>query len=133
MLPLYLEYFLKLKIAEIFGNLPVNENNNVKNIPYKKILIDTKNHNNNLIGKVVLNNFMFYYIPIKLLENYENNSIGIPICYHIDICPFCFGIQLEIENQIKLYKLIKDSEDSEEIKYMNSLIKNKFCFDMVKN
>ena len=127
MIPLYLEYLLKIKIAEIVGKLPVNTKNNINTIQYKNILLDNKNHYNNLIGKVVLDNFNFYYVPINLIENYENNQIGIPICYHIYICPFCFGIQLDIEEQMKLYKII--TLDSE----INQLLKDKFCFEIVKN
>ena len=131
---LYLEYLLKLKIAELFGFVPVNSKNGIKSIPFKNVITDTKNHNNNLVGKVVCQNFMFYYIPLHLIEQYEKNNIGIPICTHINVCPFCFGIQLDCEEQLKLYKLInKDSENSDELNNMTILIKDKFCFDMVKN
>jgi hypothetical protein len=126
---LYLDYLLKLKIAELFGFLPVNIKNNINSIPFKNIITNTKNHKNNLIGKVVCQNFMFYYIPLHLIDQYEQNNIGIPICHHINVCPFCFGIQLDNEEQLKLYKLI--NKDSDELNNMTILIKDKFCFDMV--
>lgn len=126
---LYLDYLLKLKIAELFGFLPVNIKNNINSIPFKNIITNTKNHKNNLIGKVVCQNFMFYYIPLDLIEQYEQNTIGISICHHINVCPFCFGIQLDSEEQLKLYKLI--NKDSDELNNMTILIKDKFCFDMV--
>ena len=126
---LYLDYLLKLKIANLFGILPVTKTNGINGIPYKNVITDTKNHKNNLIGKVVCQNFMFYYIPLHLIEQYEQNNIGISICPHINVCPFCFGIKLDSEEQLKLYKLI--IKDSEEIDNMTILIKDKFCFDMV--
>ncbi len=126
---LYLDYLLKLKIANLFGILPVNRTNGINSIPFKNVITDTKNHKNNLIGKVVCQNFMFYYIPLHLIEQFEQHNIGIPICPHINVCPFCFGIQLDSEEQLKLYKLI--NKDSDELNNMTILIKDKFCFDMV--
>jgi len=131
---LYLQYILKIKIAEIFGKISVIKKNNINTISYKDIIHDTKNHNNNLIGKVLSNNFEFYYIPLKLIENYETNNIGVSICSHIDICPFCFGIHLEIEEQLKLYNILNNQEiaNEPEIKNMNKLIRDKYCFELVK-
>jgi hypothetical protein len=138
---LYLEYLLKIKIAEIFGILPVNSKkyingiNSIYTIPFKNIIINTKNHHNNLVGKVVCRDFMFYYIALNLIENYEQNNIGIPISQHINVCPFCFGIQLDIEEQLKLYNILKTNLDNSELNAINSLnnlIKNKYCFEIAK-
>jgi hypothetical protein len=126
---LYLEYLLKIKISEVFGVLPVNNKNSINIIPFKNINTDTKNHNNNLFGKVVCRDFMFYYIPLNLIEKYEQSKIGIPISYHINVCPFCFGIQLDIEEQIKLYNILNKNLDNLEL---NTLIKDKYCFEIVK-
>jgi hypothetical protein len=149
MVPLHLEILLKLKIAELFGKVSVidKHNKNITTIQYKNIIPDTTQHNNNLIGKIVCNRFDFYYIPLKFIENYENNSIGIPICYNIDICPFCSGIILDNEVQYKYYKMIKNMElvintdTNININIDNSIIisnniyqilKTKFCFELVK-
>jgi hypothetical protein len=135
---LYLEYLLKIKIAEIFGILPVNSKkyiNGINTIPFKNIITNTKNHNNNLFGKVVCRDFMFYYIPLNLIENYENNNIGIPISHHINVCPFCFGIQLDIEEQLKLYNMLNTNINNSELNTLNNLnnlIKDKYCFEMAK-
>ena len=138
---LYLEYLLKIKIAEIFGILPVNSKkyingiNGINSIPFKNIITKPKNHHNNLFGKVVCRDFMFYYIPLNLIENYENNNIGIPISHHINVCPFCFGIQLDIEEQLKLYNMLNTNINNSElnvINTLNNLIKDKYCFEMVK-
>jgi hypothetical protein len=138
MLPIYLELLLKVKIAELFGKLHVNKNNinNINTIQYKNVLLDTKNHKNNLIGKILCNNFSFYYVPIKFIEKYENNGSGIPICYHINICPFCFGIQLDIEEQLKIYDMLNNKNeilDDNNNDKMNMFIRSNFCFEMVKN
>jgi len=129
---LYLEYLLKIKISEIFGNLPVNSKkykNCIDIIPFKNIITDTKNHNNNLFGKVVCHDFLFYYIPLNIIEKYEQTNVGIPISYNINVCPFCFGIQLDIEEQIKLYNILNKNLDNLEL---NTLIKDKYCFEIVK-
>ena len=146
MLPIYLELLLKVKIAELFGKLHVNKNNinNINTIQYKNILLDTKNHKNNLIGKILCNNFSFYYVPIKFIEKYENNGSGIPICYHINICPFCFGIQLDIEEQLKIYDILNNKNEILDDNYnyddnddnnnkMNMFIRSNFCFEIAKN
>ena len=131
---LYLQYILKLKIAEIFGKIPVIKKNNVNIIPYTHIIHDTQNHKNNLIGKVLSNNFGFYYIPLHIIENYEAKNIGISICSHIDICPFCFGIHLDIEEQVKLYNILNNQEiyDEPDINNLNKIIRDKYCFELVK-
>lgn len=132
---LYLEYLLKIKISEIFGILQVNSKkyidgiNGINTIPFKNIITSTKNHHNNLFGKVVCRDFMFYYIPLNLIENYEQNNIGIPISHHINVCPFCFGIQLDIEEQLKLYNMLNTNINNLEL---NNLIKDKYCFEMAK-
>ena len=152
MVPLDLEILLKLKIAELFGKVSVIEKNNINTINYKNIIPDIKNHHNNLIGKIVCSKFDFYYIPLKFIENYENNNIGIPICYNINICPFCSGIILENEVQYKYYRLMKNKEivinpDANQdvdidinidITMLISddiykLLKTKYCFELVKS
>ena len=144
--PLYLEILLQLKTAEIFGNIPVIEKNKINYVQYKNISIDTKNHHNNLIGKVVCKNFKFYYIPLKFIDNYDQSYIGIPICSNIDICPFCFGIQLDIDKQYKYYKIMKEheyKEDHDSIIFNDisndisndiyKILKKKFCFEIINN
>jgi hypothetical protein len=155
MIPLHLEILLKLKIAELFGKVSVIENNNnnihtINTIQYKNIIPDTKNHHNNLIGKIICNKFNFYYIPLKFIENYEKNNIGIPICYTINICPFCSGIILDNEVQSKYYKMIKKKELESVINKdtnqdvdidvtmiisdnIYKILKTNFCFELVKN
>ena len=131
MLPLYLEYILKINIANKFGNIPVIEKNGITTLSYKNIIIDTKKHHNNLMGKVEICSpkFMFYYIPTKLIEKYDIHNIGIPICHNILICPFCFGIQLSIEEQNKLYTKLNNMEFTNDI---NILLRKNFCFELVK-
>ena len=131
MLPLYLEYVLKINIANKFGNITVIEKNGITTLPYENIITNIKKHHNNLMGKVEICSpkFMFYYIPTKLIEKYETHSIGIPICHNISICPFCFGIQLSIEEQHKLYKQLNNMVFNDDI---NILIKEKYCFELIK-
>jgi hypothetical protein len=134
---------LQLKIAELFGKIPVIEKNNINSIKYKYIVPDTKNHHNNLIGKVGYSRigyttFDFYYIPLDLIEKYEQKTIGIPICSHISICPFCFGIQLDSDDQNKYYKMMKKKDinknwDGNIDMAIYNLLKDKFCFELVKN
>ena len=142
MLPLDLNILLKVKIATLFGKVPVVEKNGITHIPFKNININTKKHNNNLIGKVEYNtnhNYNFYYIPNKYIENYEFKNIGIEIYSDLSICPFCLGIYLDINEQYKYYKIIK------KIEYENSdtlsdnitddiyiLLQERFCFDFIK-
>ena len=72
MLPLHLEILLKLKVAELFGNIPIiNKDNNINIIHYKNIIPDTKQHHNNLIGKIVCNKFDFYYSQIPYIVSYR--------------------------------------------------------------
>jgi len=111
MFRLYLEFFLKIKISEMFGILPISINNSINFIKFKNVISNSKIHHNNLIGKVSCYNFNFYYIPFELIENYEINKIGIPICDDMYVCPFCFGIQLPLEEQIKLYYMFNKSEE----------------------
>ena len=134
MIPLYLDVLLKLKIVDIFGKIPVIKKNNINFLQYKYIVTDTKNHNNNLIGKVGYNKYVFYYIHIELIEKYEKKDLGIPICSHISICPFCFGIQLDIDEQYKYYDMIKnkDTNESDMPDTIYNLLKDKFCFELVK-
>ena len=114
---LHLEILLKLKIAKLFGKVPVNGKNNGKNkcnyVQYKDIIPDTKHHYNNLMGKIVCNNYDFYYVPLKFIENYEHNNIGISICSNIEICPFCSGIILDSESQYKYYKMMQNKKNIE--------------------
>ena len=77
-------------------------------------------------------------MPIKFIEKYENNGSGIPICYHINICPFCFGIQLDIEEQLKIYDMLNNKneildDNNNDNDKMNMFIRSNFCFEMVKN
>ena len=58
----YLEYLLKIKISELFGTLPITIKNYINFISFKNVIPDTKNHHNNLIGKVSCKKFIFYYI-----------------------------------------------------------------------
>ena len=111
MFRLYLEFFLKIKISEMFGILPISINNSINFIKFKNVISNSKIHHNNLIGKVSCYNFNFYYIPFELIENYEINKIGIPICNDMYVCPFCFCIQLPLEEQIKLYNILNKSEE----------------------
>jgi len=141
MLPLYLDILLKLKIAELFGKVLVNEKNGIDTIPYKDIITNTKNHYNNLIGKVECNtnhNYSFYYIPLKCIENYEVKNSGMEIYSQIEICPFCFGIYLDSEEQYNYYKMMKHKETgdipSDTITdELYTLLKENFCFDFIKN
>ena len=131
MLPLNLNILLQLKIVELFGKIPVNEKNGINKIPYKKIKLNTKNHHNNLMGKVECHKFIFYYIPIKYIEIYEQQNIGISICSHITICPFCFGIQLDIEEQYNYYtKMMNLDMNITDDTY--KLLKENFCFELIK-
>ena len=140
MLPLHLNILLKIKIAELFGKVSVIEKYNIDSIPFKNIIINTKNHHNNLIGKVeCYNNLNFYYIPIKCIENYEIKDIGIDIYSDLSICPFCSGIQLDIDEQYKYYKIMKkkDCENNANLTYNLSndiyiLLQERFCFDLIK-
>ena len=151
MLPLYLDILVKIKIAYLFGKVSVIEKNGIIAIPYKDINTNTKNHYNNLIGKVECNTntnnnkYMFYYIPLKNIENYELKNIGIEIYPNILVCPFCFGIHLDIEEQYKYYKMMKKKEQvKKDEKNMNinlnttitddmyKILKNHFCFELIK-
>lgn len=133
----YFNYLLKIKKAEIFGTLPIHIKNYTNFVSFKTVISNSKNHHNNLIGKVCFkNNFKFYYIPFELIENYEINKIGIPICNDIYICPFCFGIQLSLEDQSKLYNLLNniDNEINNNVEVnleMNIYIRSKFCIDLL--
>ena len=131
MLPSHLEYFLLQKIATIFGNIPIIEKNGMKTVKYKNIICDINNHHNNLIGKVNCPNFEFYYLPITILENYDKNQVGINIYTNIDICPFCFGIQLPLDEQIKLYGKF-NAENSIENNNIYNFIKMHYCFELAK-
>jgi hypothetical protein len=145
MLPLYLDILLKIKIAELFGKVSVIEKNGIDTISFKNIHIYTKNHHNNLIGKVECNdynnnNFMFYYIPLKCIENYEVKNSGIEIYSQLSVCPFCFGIHLDIEEQYNYYKMMKNKEmiyflgDGIDIisDELYKLLKEHFCFELIK-
>ena len=136
MLPLHLDILLKIKIADLFGKVTVIEKNGIHTIPFKHILIYTKNHNNNLIGKVECHtnhNYNFYYIPLKCIENYEVKHSGIEIYSQISVCPFCFGIYLDSEEQYKYYKMMKKKETSDTITdELYTLLKEHFCFDFIK-
>jgi hypothetical protein len=155
MLPLHLNILLKVRIAELFGKVSVIEKNSIKTIPYKHIHINIKNHYNNLIGKVEChtntNKFMFYYIPLKTIENYEFKNSGVEIISEISICPFCFGIHLDSEEQYKYYKMIKKKEKEQDTNLDTNLdpnldpnldttipddiykiLKEHFCFDFIK-
>ena len=147
MLPLYLEILLKIKIAELFGKVSVIEKNGIDTIPYKNIITNTKNHYNNLIGKVECKtdtNFSFYYIPIKCIENYEVKNSGMKIYSQIEICPFCFGIYLDTEEQYNYYKMMKKKAQKQDMNLdMNldntisdvlyTLLKEHFCFEFIKS
>jgi hypothetical protein len=145
MLPLYLEILLKLKIAERFGKVSVIEKNGINTIPFKNILIYTKNHHNNLIGKVECNDnkSMFYYIPLNTIDNYELKNSGMEIYSQISVCPFCFGIYLDTEEQYKYYKMMRQKEEKDTNLDTNldttitdelyTLLKEYFCFDFIKN
>lgn len=153
MLPLYLDILLKIKSAKLFGKVSVIEKNGIDTIPFKNIHIYTKNHHNNLIGKVECNdyndynecnnnnfNFRFYYIPLKFIDNYELKNIGIEIASNIAVCPFCFGIHLDSEEQYKYYKMIKTKEQKPDLgdgidiisDELYKLLKEHFCFDFIK-
>ena len=143
MLPLHLNILLKLKIAELFGKVSVIEKDGIDTIPYKDIIINTKNHYNNLIGKVECNtNFSFYYIPLKCIENYELKNSGVEIYSQIEICPFCFGIYLDSEEQYKYYKMMKNKEQEQDMNLdinldtitdtIYTLLKENFCFEFIK-
>ena len=131
MLPIHLQYILKINIANKYGTVPVIEKDGIKTVPYKNIITNTKNHHNNLIGKIEIFSpkFMFFYIPTNFIEKYDKYSIGLPICYNISICPFCFGIQLPIEEQNILYKKLNIMDFNDDI---NTLIQDKFCFELIK-
>jgi len=136
----YLEYLLKIKISELFGTLPITIKNNINFIAFKNVIPETKNHHNNLIGKVSCKKFIFYYIPLQVIENYENNAIGIPICNDILVCPFCFGIQLPIEEQSKLYDMLNMnnlegdiSNETNQINDIQEYIRSKYCFEMLNS
>ena len=147
MLPLHLNILLKLKIAELFGKVSVIEKDGIDTIPYKDIIIYTKNHYNNLIGKVECNtnhNYNFYYIPLKCIENYEVKTSGMEIYSQIEICPFCFGIYLDSEEQYKYYKMMKNKKQEQDMNLdinletpitdtIYTLLKENFCFDFIKN
>ena len=145
MVPLHLDILLKFKIANLFGKIPVVQKNSKKinSIPYKNIIPDCKNHHNNLIGKIICHDFDFYYIPFIFIENYEQKKSGIAIYSNcdIEICPFCFGIQLDIEEQNKFYKMMKkkdmDASDASDTSNtitddIYKLLKKYFCFELVK-
>ena len=136
MLPLHLNILLKVKIADLFGKVSVIEKNGINTIPFKHILKKPKNHYNNLIGKVECHtnhNYNFYYIPLKCIENYEVKHSGIEIYSKISVCPFCFGIHLDIEEQYKYYKMMKNKETSDTITdELYTLLKEHFCFDFIK-
>jgi hypothetical protein len=150
MLPLYLDILLKIKSAKLFGKVSVIEKNGIDTIPFKNIRINTKNHHNNLIGKVECNdynecnnnnlNFRFYYIPLKFIDNYELKNIGIEIVSNIAVCPFCFGIHLDSEEQYKYYKMIKKKEQRHNLgddidiisDELYKLLKEHFCFELIK-
>ena len=127
----YFNYLLKIKIADLFGILPVCIKNNITLISFKSIVSDTKQHHNNLIGKVSCkNNFTFFYIPFELIENYEINKIGIPIYNDIYVCPFCFGIQLSLDDQNKLYNILNNVTPESDLE-MNIYLRSKFCLDLL--
>jgi hypothetical protein len=153
MLPLYLDILLKIKSAELFGKVSVIEKNGIDTIPYRNIRIYTKNHQNNLIGKVECNDyndcndcnnnnikFRFYYIPLKFIDNYELKNIGIEIYPNISVCPFCFGIHLDSEEQYNYYKMIKKKEQKHDLcddidiisDELYTLLKEHFCFELIK-
>ena len=145
MLPLHLNILLKLKIADLFGKVSVIEKDGIDTIHYKDIITNTKNHDNNLIGKVECNiTFNFYYIPLKCIENYEVKNSGVEIYSQIEICPFCFGIYLDSEEQYKYYKMMKNKEKKQDMNLdinletpitdtIYTLLKEHFCFDFIKN
>ena len=140
MLPLHLTILLKLKSAELFGKVSVIEKNGIDTIPYKDIIINTKNHYNNLIGKVECNTtFRFYYIPLKCIENYEVKNSGMEIYSQIEICPFCFGIYLDSEEQYNYYKMMKKKEQEQDMNLdtitdaIYTLLKENFCFEFIKS
>jgi hypothetical protein len=150
MLPLYLDILLKIKIAELFGKVSVIEKDGIDTIQYKYIITNTKNHYNNLIGKVECNtnhNFSFYYIPLKCIENYEVKNRSLEIYSQIEICPFCFGIYLDTEEQYKYYKMMKKKEQEHDMSVdinldtnldtitdtIYTLLKENFCFEFIKS
>jgi len=145
MLPLYLDILLKIKIINLFGKVSVIEKDGIDTIPYKDIITNTKNHDNNLIGKVECNtnhNYNFYYIPLNTIDNYELKNSGMEIYPQLSICPFCFGIYLDIEEQYKYYKMMRQKEEKDMNLDMNLdttindelyiLLKEHFCFDFIK-
>ena len=148
MLPLHLDILLKVKIAELFGKVSVIEKNGINTIPFKHILKKPNNHYNNLIGKVECytnHNYNFYYIPNTCIENYELKHSGMKIVSEISICPFCFGIHLDTEEQYKYYKMMKRKEQDMTIDMnldmtldttitdeLYTLLREHFCFDFIK-
>ena len=142
MLPLHLDILLKVKIADLFGKVSVIEKNGINTIPFKHILKKPKNHYNNLIGKVECHtnyNYNFYYIPNTCIENYELKHSGMEIVSQISICPFCFGIHLDTEEQYKYYKMMKNKETSDIsdtsdtiTDELYTILKKHFCFDFIK-
>lgn len=149
MVPFHLEILLKLKIAEVFGTIPIinKDNTNIDTIYYKNILPEPKQHHNNLMGKIISNKCNFYYIPLTYIDNYEQKQEGLSICYTIDICPFCSGIILESGDQSKYYKMMKKKEleltqdTNQDIDLditlsmsddIYKVLKTKFCFELVK-
>ena len=138
MIPLHLDILLKLQIANLFGKVSVIEKYGMNTIPFKHIRVNSKKHNNNLIGKVECNtnhNFNFYYIPLKCIEDYEFKNIGMELYSQISVCPFCFGIHLDSVEQYKYYKMMKKKETNETDTISDelyTLLKEHFCFEFIK-
>ena len=59
---------------------------------------------------------------------------------HISLCPFCFGIHLDSEEQYKYYKMMKKKEHAMKVDTITdtitdtiyTLLKEHFCFDFIK-